>query len=89
MAEPSSAPATVPRLNPAWKRGHDRAALALLDRGALDVHGDVPGAVAEADEEQPGDDGRHPVRVAERDGREADRQQDRHREDRARRARAG
>ena len=75
---PSSAPATVPRLNPAWKRGMIERPEPLLDRGALDVHGDVPGAVAEPDEEQPDDDRRHAVWWPTRDGHEADGQQHRH-----------
>ena len=48
IADPTSAPATVPRLKPGVEARHDRAAQALLDLGARDVHGDVPGPVAEA-----------------------------------------
>ena len=74
---------------PGVEARHDRAALTLLDLRACDVHGDVPGPVAEPHEEQADDHGRHTVRVPDRDGREADGQQDRHREDRARRAQPG
>ena len=41
---------------PGVEARHDRAAEALLDERALDVHRDVPGAVAEAEQEQADDD---------------------------------
>ena len=59
IAAPTRAPATVPRLKPAWKRDMIDAAEAPLDHRALHVHRDVPGAVGEAQQEQPDDQQRH------------------------------
>ena len=56
---PTSAPATVPRLNPAWKRGMIERP-SCVRRGALHVHRDVPRAVGEAEQEQPDDHGPTP-----------------------------
>ena len=58
IAAPSSAPATVPTLKPGVKARQDRASEAPLDHVALDIHRHVPGAVAEAEQEEAGDDRR-------------------------------
>ena len=62
----------------------DRAAEALLDERALDVHGHVPGAVAEAEQEEADDDRDDSHSIAEGRGREPDAAEDRHGGDRAR-----
>ena len=64
----------------------DRAPEALLDERPFDVHGDVPGAVADAEQEEPDDDRGHARPVAERRRGESDRAEDRHDRDRAGRA---
>ena len=61
----------------------DRPPQALLDERPLDVHGDVPGAVADAEQEQPDDDREDSHAVAQRRDRETDRAEDRHDRDRA------
>jgi hypothetical protein len=57
---------------PRVEAGHDRPAQVALDPRALDVHRDVPAAVAQPEEEQPGHDEGHRARGAERGDRQAD-----------------
>ena len=68
---------------------HDRPPQTLLDGRALDVHGHVPDAVAEADQGQPDDRRGDADQRADGHHREADRQADRHDRPRCGRRRAG
>ena len=68
---------------------HDRLAEQAFDEGSLHVHPDVPGAVAEAEEEQPGGHRPDAELVAGADQEQPGGEHRRHRGDRAPRARAG